>query len=141
MKKRYWAAILCICVIIGLTSIHGLAASQLTGGTMSPQWDNTQSISLNMSYANGVIDWTGKVVGNPNTIKISVSYTLFKKTTGGAYTLVDSWTNQTTYGTYLNSSGSTAAVAGTYKLSMTGTVTSSAGVVESIYDSLEKTFS
>jgi hypothetical protein len=141
MKKRFWAAILCLCVVIGMTSIHGMAASELVGGIISPQWVNTQSISLNMSYGSGLIEWTGKIVGYPNTTKISVSYMLFKKTAGGSYTLVDSWTNLTTYSSYLNSTGSAAAVLGTYKLSMTGTVTSSTGVVESIHDSLEKTFS
>lgn len=136
MKKVISAVVVCMMLFIGSANTFALAAD---GGTITPQWENTSSIVMNMNYTDGQVKWAGKISGNPDVVSISASYKLERRKANGTYTLVSSWGPfSTTTATYLYNFGAVTTSSGTYKLTVTGTVTSSSGYAESITDSLEK---
>ena len=129
MKKRILSVILCLVLVFSVISISAQA-----------RWTNCASISIGMSRSNGVVSWSGNIEGYSDTIKITANYVLEKLETNNQYTLVGTWSNlKTTTKTYLNSSGSASAPAGTYRLTLTGTV-DTASYSEPISASLIKTF-
>ena len=145
MKKRIFSTILGICMIFLLIQMPALAATDPSEPRSSNnnrllRWTNTSTITLNMSSNNGTISWSGLVKGDSDVTKISVTYTLYKQSSNGKYSKVDSWTDSTTSSTMLISSGSTSGTAGTYKLAISGTVTAP-GYAEPITMETVKTFS
>jgi hypothetical protein len=64
---------------------------------------------------------------------------LYRKNANNTYTYVDTWSDSVN-GTSLTITGSHAATAGTYKLTVTATVTRN-GTAESVSNSAERTLS
>ena len=128
MKKRLLSALLCTIMIFTAIAIPAQA-----------RWTNCASIELAMTYSNGIVTWTGSILGHSDTTKITASYTLEKLGSNGQYTLVGQWTNLNTTRSILNSSGTVSGTSGTYRLKMTGTV-QTATYSEPISSTLVKTF-
>ena len=130
MKKRTITTLLCLVMIFSICSISAQA-----------RWENTSSIELGISYSSGTVSWTGSIMGHSDTTKITANYTLEKLGSNGKYTVVDTWTGlSTTTRIILNSSGSASGTAGTYRLTLSGTV-QTATYSEPISSSCVRTFS
>ncbi|MDR3277223.1 MAG: hypothetical protein LBT12_00470 [Oscillospiraceae bacterium] len=134
MKKRVLAAIMSVLIILGVVGIPAIAALNVP---VQPYWVNTKSITMNMEYSNGAVNWVVIITGNTGATT-TATVTLSKQNANGTYTTVGAWPN-------LSSATATLAAScigakGTYKLSVVGMVTSSAGIAENISDSLVKTF-
>jgi len=145
MKKRILSTLLGICMILSLVQMPAFAATdpdttRITNDGNQLRWSNTATITLNMSYSRGTISWSGSVLGKSDVTKISVTYTLYKQNSNGSYSKVDSWTDSTTSSTILVSSGSATGTAGTYKLTISGTVTAPGGS-ESVSTDIVKSLS
>jgi hypothetical protein len=140
-SKRIIAAILCCLCLLGAART-GLVAAEASDGTsgFQPYWSTLSTITLSLSYSGGKVNWGGSISGNSNVTSINATYTLYRLNANNAYTYVNSWNN---YGsqTYLNSSGSQTAAAGTYRLTVEVTATTSSGTTESVSSSLSKTLS
>ena len=139
MRKRYLAFILFVCVLVVLGTPIA-QASTFTDDRVSEQtrWTNTATILLAMSYSNGTITSEGQIVGKAGTTKISVSFTL-EKLVSGKYQYVDSW-SASNNSMYCTSSHKTYNCStGTYKLSLSGTVTKD-NYAEPVESWLIKTF-
>lgn len=143
MKKRILAVVMSVCIVFGAGYIPAIAASVHDGVVITPFWTNTSAIGLGMSYSDGAVIWSGYVVGNTNAKTISVTYKLEKKDSNGKYVpcgLPSPWSFSSDSET-LHSSGSYTGAKGSYKLTITGTVTSKTGYAEPIETYLERTFS
>lgn len=137
MKSRVLLLILCTCIMLGTVHIPLTAAAPNIASGIQPFWVNVANVSLSMSYSSGKINWVGQIKGLSGTNSIVASYTLEKKGSNGGYTFVDSWQNLKSSSSILISNGSTSGTAGTYKLTVSITVTRN-GVTETVTDSLEK---
>ena len=126
MKKRFLATILCICLVV---SVLGVPIAQA-------RWTNTASITLDMSISNGTITSKGTIRGNSGTSNIAATYTL-EKLVSGKYTYVDSWSDSSSSFYFSNTHTTSNCTSGTYKLTVTGTVTKD-GYAEPIEDWLSK---
>ena len=144
MKKRIFSTLIGICMIFSMAQLPALAAtspvvSPVSNSNALLRWTNASTITLNMSYSRGTISWSGLVLGKADVTSISVTYTLYKQSSGGKYSYVDSWSDSTT-STRLMSSGTATGTAGTYKLVISGTVTAPGGS-ESISTDIVKSLS
>jgi hypothetical protein len=142
MKKRFLGAIMSVLIGLGALAIPALAAIPAVAASDVPvqlYWANTKSIALSMDYANNAVNWGVIIKGNTGT-SITATVTLSKQNANGTYTEVGTWPNLSSATATLGASGSYSGAKGTYKLSVSGTVTDSAGVKEDISDSLVKTF-
>ena len=140
MKKRILATILCICVVTGTIGVPIVQARWADTDTAAPpsRWTNTSIITLDMSFKNGTITSSGLVIGKTGTTRISVLFTL-EKLVNGKYTYVDSWSASSNSSTCSSTHDTKNCTSGTYKLTVTGTVTKD-NYAEPIEDWLIKTF-
>jgi len=136
MKKTLLSAIVSIGLIF-CVSVPAVAFTSGEDNPYQPQWDNVSKITLTMNYSGGAVNWTGEIEGHSGVTKISATFTLAKKNTSGQYEYVGSWSESSSK-TYLYKAASKTAARGTYRLSVTATVTGSAGT-ETVTDSLVKT--
>lgn len=139
-KNRILATILCIFTVIGTVCapISQASAYDEARTASTPRWVNTATITLDMKFSNSTITSEGQILGNAGTTDISVNFTL-EKLNGGKYNLVDSWaaSNNAMYCT--SSRKTTNCTTGTYKLTVSGTVTKN-NYAEPIELSMVKTF-
>jgi len=140
MKNRILATFLCICVVTGAIGIPIAQAGWADTDTAEhpSRWTNTLTISLDMSFKNGTITSVGYIVGKTGTTRISVIFTL-EKLVNGKYTYVDSWSASSTSTSCSSTHDTKNCTSGTYKLTVTGTVTKN-NYAEPIEDWLIKTF-
>lgn len=137
MKKRLTAAIVCVCVMLGMMHIPTVAATSFLD--IAPMWVNTSDISLGLYYESGTVKWNSSIVGEPNTTKITATFTLYKKNANGTYTSLGTWDASSTT-LRLTASGSATGSAGTYKISVTAKVTRN-GTTETVDNSFETALS
>jgi len=142
MKKRFISVVLC-CLIL-LSSVQVFASAIVKQPDIQigvqPQWVNVTTISLSMNYSGGKVSWNGVISCNTTMSKITATYKLQKIETSSS-TLVGTWPDSKNSSSFLSSSNSATTPKGTYLLSVSATVTNSAGVSETVTDSLVKTFS
>lgn len=137
MKKRLTAAIVCVCVMLGMMYMPAVAATNFIG--IAPMWENTSDITLALSYSSGTVKWNSTIVGEPNTTKITATFTLYKINANGTYTSLGTWDASSTT-LRLTTSGSATGSAGTYKISVTAKVTRN-GTTETVDNSFETALS
>jgi len=101
------------------------------------RWTHLKSISLSISRTGSTVTSETTIKGQPGTTKISASYKL-EKLVNGNYQSVDTWTASSSSAILYNSRNTTNCTAGTYKLSVTVTITRD-GTKETVTDSLVKT--
>ena len=127
MKRQVIAVILCIgFLLVAVGTPIALA-----------RWTHLESITLNISRSSSTITSSTTITGQPGTTKISASYKL-EKLVNGNYQSVDTWTASSSSETLFNSRKTTNCTAGTYKLSVTATITRD-GTKETVTDSRVKT--
>lgn len=144
MKKRILSAILCVITVVGAFGLPSaqavsseLAASENLSGGAELRWANTASITLNMQRNNNRVTSDSVIVGFAGTTRISASFTL-EKLVNGEYVNVDSWTASSNSMILNNSRVTPNCTAGTYKLSVSATVTRN-GTPENVsYSLVEK---
>jgi hypothetical protein len=139
MLKKFLAAFICLTLILTPTVLTTKA--EAVGIGISPLWTYANSITLNMSYSNGTVNWSGSITGSSSCDSISVQYKLYKKNQYGNYVLVYTSPTKSSDSRVLTSSGSYSGASGDYKLYVSGTVTSTSNNTESISKELEKTLS
>ena len=127
MKKRILAVFLCLCIAIGAIGVPIAHA----------KWTNTQTIALSLQMSNGTITSEGSVIGKTGTSSISATF-LLEKYVGNQYVYVDSWSDNSNSSIFLCTHKTYNCTSGTYRLTITGSVTKS-GVVEDIENSFTKT--
>ena len=127
MKKRIMATILCLCIVI---SVIGVPVAHA-------KWSNTQSIALALNLSGGTITSEGMVIGKSGTTNISATF-LLEKYVSNQYVYVDSWSDSSNSYVLANSHKTYNCTSGTYRLTITGTVTKGS-VVEDIENSFTKT--
>lgn len=119
MKKRIYSALLCLIMVFSIAAIPAQASTQDV--LITPRWTNCASISLAMSRSGSTVSWGGSIEGYRDTTKITATYTLYKLDENGTYDKVDSW-SYTTTSTNLDKGEDVSGTAGTYKLTLSGTV-------------------
>ena len=129
MKKRIFAVVCACLMLFGVAQVNaGARASyddveQFTEPIyVAPFWDNIWSISLGLSRSGGNVNWSGDVVGFPGTTRITATFTLERVDDFGRFAFVNSWSHSTN-SAVLMASGSTPGAVGTYRLTITTTVT------------------
>ena len=140
MKKRILATILCLSIAMVAIGVPITQASaQEDARSASPtRWTNTATITLGMSYSGCTITSDGQILGNAGTSNISVKFTL-EKLVDGKYKLLDSWSASSNSMLCSCSHKTSNCTAGTYKLTVAGTVTKN-NYAEPIEYSITKTF-
>ena len=127
MKRQVIAVILCIgFLLVAVGTPIALA-----------RWTHLESITLNISRNSSTVSSETTVIGQPGTTKISASYKL-EKLINGSYQSVDTWTASSSSATLFNTRNTKNCTAGTYKLSVTVTITRN-GTKETVTDSRVKT--
>lgn len=138
MKK--WLALVAACVL-AMNLLAGNCLAATGSGTVFPQYDLTKSIksSLNIS-SSGMAECHGYVKSSNSTDTIDMTMDLLVKK-GSQWNPYRHWAFTGAKG--ISDHTQTCAVeSGTYKLKVTGTVTTTAGRTETVvYYSNEKTYS
>jgi hypothetical protein len=141
MKKCVIGFLLCLLITINGTPISSVANAVSADISISPLWVTLTTLTLNMTYSSGQVNWTGMLSGNSSTTaSITATYKLEKRNTNGSYSLVQTWSGFSTTGTYMLSSGSKTTSTGTYRLTVTAQVRNNSGNTETVTDNLIKTF-
>lgn len=139
MAKKVLSVILCLFIAASMTSVPALAANQGIIG-IQPLWSNVSTVSLGLNYSNSTANWTGAILGQPGTTKITATYTLSLKNANGTYTALKSWSDSTNSDLlYSSGSYSTVSSGNTYRISVTANVTRN-GSIETVTDSFEKKY-
>lgn len=106
---------------------------------ITPMWVNTNDVKLELGFANGSAQCTGRVTGNIGTSKITATFILERKNSNGTYSFEKSW-SESVNGRTLTFSDTYAVTKGyTYRLSVTATVTKDE-VTETISTNVESRF-
>ena len=133
MKKRFIAAIVSVCVMLGMASAPAVAVGGFI--PITPYWLNVSEISFTMSRTSGTVNWSSTIYGLSGTTSITATYMLYKKDSGGNYTSLGTW-NASSTTQKLTASGSATGAAGTYKITVTAKVTRN-GTTETVDNSFE----
>jgi hypothetical protein len=121
MVKHIVATILCVCLVVSLPQTaaaigeSGRLSSSGSGTTYKMRWTHHESIALAMRRTGNEVGWSGYIVGQPGTTKITATFYLYKDA-GVGWMYVGSWPALTTNSSILISSGSAVGTAGRYKL-------------------------
>lgn len=135
MTKRISLALLCVCLVIGMTGLTTTAAAaEPYQVEIEPFWQNVAAITLNMSRNGGTVTSMGQILGQAGTTAISASFTLARQNANGTFTNVDSWITNSSSMATSSSRSTTGQSAGTYRLSVTVRVTRN-GTVETVSES------
>lgn len=134
----------CLTVVLIFAAVPGVSVPASAESEVMPFWTNVSSVTAALSFsgsaANGYsANCTGRIIGLSGTTHIAAAITLYRKNANNTYTYVDTWSDSVN-GTSLTITGSHAATAGTYKLTVTATVTRN-GTAESVSNSAERTLS
>ncbi|MDR1299636.1 MAG: hypothetical protein LBJ84_05235 [Oscillospiraceae bacterium] len=141
MRKRILSIVLAIAIAVGLCGTISASAMEKAPG-FELQWANTQSVTLALSFSNGNANASCIISGKSNAASISATFSLREKNSNGTYTTVHTWPSAYVSGKTLTFSDTASATQGkTYRLYVSATVTSSAGVAEAVSDYYEKTYS
>lgn len=129
LKKHHLAAILLIVLLCScLASVLAFAASR-PDQPLEPQYEHTSRISASLSISkNGTASCIGTIKAISNTSKVNITLRLLRKN-GSSWTPVKTWTK--------DNQPSSASIdkdcsvgAGTYKLVISGSVTTDKGRTE-----------
>ena len=101
---------------------------------ITPMWDNTNDVTLDLYFANGNAECVGIVNGVSGTSNISATFKLERKGLLG-WSLEKSW-SKNSKGESLSFYETYAVTKGTYRLSVTAKVTRN-GVTETVNTSVE----
>jgi hypothetical protein len=137
MKKQIMAAVACVFFLLGLAPTFADAASTLRPAPR--RWSNVSDIILSLEYESGMVEWHSTIYGEPNTTKISATFTLYKKISANTYSWLGSW-NASSNSLRLSTSGSVEDASGMYKISVTAKVTRN-GFTETVDNSFEASVS
>lgn len=131
MKKRILSFLMAVGMILCSTSISVFGVDDTSNSyvSISPLWDNVNTITLSISQNGSNILCTGAVQGMTGTTNIDVTLTLYKLV-NGSYSYVTSW-DASVDGRILASEKTVTGTNGTYKLTLSGTATRS-GYAEEI---------
>lgn len=123
----------------GAASARGAAAPAAAGGEglILPQWANTVSITLSLSFDGGRAICGARVIGKTGTTEITGTVVLERRNTDGTYTTVKTWDDLEASGSILIFDGIHYVATGyTYRLSITATVYHN-GTAETVSGSYE----
>ncbi|SFG16786.1 hypothetical protein SAMN05660649_00960 [Desulfotomaculum arcticum] len=91
--------------------------------TMSPQWTNTTSVNVNLSFDDGKGTCGARVLGKSGTTKITGKVVLARKNSDGTYTAVKTWSDLEATGEKLLFDKTYYVTTGySYRLTITATV-------------------
>lgn len=125
-KKKSVTIVLVLVLLIALcgqslAAENGSAAA--ASGIVTPQWVNTDVVSVNLAFAGGKATCSAYVIAKAGTSQITATAVLERFDSTGTYTPVNTWGNLNAYSNYLNFSGTYYVATGyTYRLSFTATV-------------------
>ena len=103
---------------------------------VTPQWINTNEIRLDLRFAGGNAECTGRITGLTGTSGITATFLLERRNSNGAYSFVRSWSVSAT-GRHLTFFGTNPVSSGfTYRLSVIAEVTRN-GFAETVSTSVE----
>ncbi|MDR1329578.1 MAG: hypothetical protein LBK23_08270 [Oscillospiraceae bacterium] len=140
MKKRIISALLAVVMAVGVCGTVGASATGETTGAVL-RWDNTQTITLALSFSGGNANASCIINGKSNAESISATFSLRVKDSDGTYSTVHTWSSVSVTGKTLTFSNSTSATQGkTYRLYVSATVTNTAGTAEAVSNYCEKTY-
>ncbi len=144
MKKLNCATILIVVILLmpGLQTISAFAENLGQQTTLiTPQYEITNQITASLSIsASGTATCIGKVKAKSASSTCSITTKLMRKV-GTSWQLVDSWSNTGSGVQGVKAKGTYAVSPGTYKVSVSATVTAIDGTKESVSKSTgEKTY-
>ncbi|AGL02458.1 hypothetical protein [Desulfoscipio gibsoniae] len=100
-----------------------LATANDSRKTLSPQWTNTTSVNVNLSFDDGKGTCGARVLGKSGVTKITGKVVLARKNSDGTYTAVKTWSNLKTTGEKLLFDKTYYVTTGySYRLTITATV-------------------
>jgi hypothetical protein len=140
MKTKRIAALILAAAIAFLPLIQVDAAFESVGSAASLQWQTTNSVIVSILPSGSKIVCKATIEGKSGTTHIEADLRLYKKTTSGSWSLVQSWLDRSVDGDYLQISESYTPTSGTYKLEVEGEVTRN-GTTESVSNDVERTVS
>ena len=142
MKKRilgFLVTIIVFSMIAAPVSVYSKSFDTYFIG-IEPFWQNTSQIILSLSFSNGTATASGTIIGKSDASSISATYSLQEKV-GNSWVTVHTWASQSTSGRTLGFSGTASATSGkTYRLTVSGSVTNTAGSVESVAGNTERKY-
>lgn len=135
MIKRIAATIVIFAMLLGSSNVYavgdGKCISKNEDIIFTPFWEYALKVTPVISFSDG--KYSGKISGNSNVTKISMTVVLSVKNSNGKYSEV-SRTSKTSNTNVVNKSNSYDFVKGkTYKLTVTGKV-----YVDSTYENVKK---
>lgn len=125
-KKKAITLVVILILLFSLAS-QSLAAGYVTkdivSGVITPQWVNTDQVSVNLSFSGSKAICGAYVIGKVETSQITGTVALERLNSTGTYTTVKTWSGLSAYGSYLDFNGTYYVSTGyTYRLTFTITV-------------------
>ncbi len=112
-----------IAMMLVFVLIISIGASALAAG-VSPKYVNTSDVQATLSFSGTTANCMANITGLSGTTKISASMTLERKNTNGTYTLLKTWSTESTNSDEFSMSKAYAVTKGyTYRLTVSGNVT------------------
>ena len=134
MKK--WIAAMMVCLVAlgclggGAVYAHGADLAE-PAEPIAPQYELTYKAQAVLSISSsGTATCTGKIIANESTSRVNLTLKIYKKS-GSAWNLVRSWNTLNNLG-QASLSRTQSVTPGAYKVTVTGTVKTSAGQTERV---------
>jgi len=123
IKKEKCLSLLLVIILCFIFGGTALAADANLQSTVSPNWTNTTSVNVNLSFSGGRGSCGAYVIGKSGTTQITGTVVLARKNSNGTYTAIKTWSGLKATGNILTFDETYYVTTEyTYRLTMTATV-------------------